>query len=167
MQENGIALVIVDYINIMQPPAVYQGMREQEISAISRELKYVARELNIPVIALAELNRHAYSRTHSSYSSPRLEDLKESSALEYDADIILFLCDQSQGLSESYLDDYKIRLAKNRRGPTTDIDIRYNRSSGKMTEIESIPLEFTSSSLNDFDEPADATSDENPNDNEQ
>ena len=166
MQENDIALVIVDNINIMQPPAIYQGMREQEISAISRELKFVARELNIPIIALAELNRQSRGRSYSSYSSPRLEDLKESGALEYDSDVILFLCDETEGLSEDFLERYRIRLAKNRRGRTTDIDIKYNRTTGKMREIESIPLEFVSSSLNDFDEPSDMPTVENPEDNE-
>lgn len=166
MQENDIALVIVDYINIMQPPAIYQGMREQEISAISRELKFVARELNIPIIALAELNRHAYGRTHSSYSNPRLEDLKESSALEYDADIILFLCDQSQGLSESYLEDYKIRLAKNRRGQTWDIDIHYDRATGKMTEVVHETIESSMTFGEDPDETSDNSTEENPEDNE-
>lgn len=166
MQENDIALVIVDNINIMQPPTIYQGMREQEISAISRELKFVARELNIPIIALAELNRHAYGRTHSSYSNPRLEDLKESGALEYDSDAILFLCDQTEGLSEDFYEHYRIRLAKNRRGQTTDFDVKYDRLSGKMEEIEDEPLEYISSSLNCSDEPSDTNTVEKPENNE-
>lgn len=166
MQENDIALVIVDYINIMQPPAIYQGMREQEISAISRELKFVARELNIPIIALAELNRHAYGRTHSSYTNPRLEDLKESSALEYDADAILFLCDETEGLSEDSFEHYRIRLAKNRRGYTTDVEIRYNRTTGKMKEVEYETLDSSIKFDADYDEPKEQKPDDNSEDNE-
>lgn len=166
MQENDIALVIVDNINIMQPPAVYQGMREQEISAISRELKFTARELNIPIIALAELNRQSRGRSYSSYSSPRLEDLKESGALEYDSDAILFLCDETEGLSEDFLEHYKIKLAKNRRGHTADIEIRYNRSSGKMREVVYEPIESAMKFDDSFDEPGDTTTDENTEDNE-
>jgi len=167
MQENDIALVIVDNINIMQPPAVYQGMREQEISAISRELKFVARELNIPIIALAELNRSHRSHSYSSNPAPRLEDLKESSALEYDADTILFLCDETEGLSEDLLEHYRIRLAKNRRGHTTDVEIRYNRTTGKMKAVEYETLDSSISFDADFDEPKEQYTEENPEDNEQ
>lgn len=166
MQEKDIALVIVDNINIMQPPTVYQGMREQEISAISRELKFTARELNIPIIALAELNRQSRGRSYSSYSSPRLEDLKESGALEYDSDAILFLCDETEGLSEDFLEHYRIKLAKNRRGQTTEVEIRYNRSSGKMREVVYEAIESAMKFDNSFDEPSDTTTVENPEDNE-
>ena len=166
MQENDIALVIVDNINIMQPPAVYQGMREQEISAISRELKFVARELNIPIIALAELNRSHRSHSYSSNPAPRLEDLKESSALEYDADTILFLCDETEGLSEDLLEHYRIRLAKNRRGHTTDVEIRYNRTTGKMKAVEYETLDSSITFDADFDEPKEQYTEENPEDNE-
>ena len=92
--------------------------------------------------------------------------MKESGALEYDSDAILFLCDDTEGLSEDFFERYRIRLAKNRRGPTTAIDIKYNRTTGKMREIESIPLEFVSSSLNEFDELSDTPTEENPEDNE-
>ena len=166
MQENDIALVIVDNINIMQPPAVYQGMREQEISAISRELKFVARELNIPIIALAELNRSHRSHSYSSNPAPRLEDLKESSALEYDADTILFLCDETEGLSEDFLERYRIRLAKNRRGRTTDIDIKYNQTTGIMKEVVHEVIESAMKFDDDFDDPGEKPIQENPEDNE-
>ena len=166
MQENDIALVIVDNINIMQPPAVYQGMREQEISAISRELKFVARELNIPIIALAELNRSHRSHSYSSNPAPRLEDLKESSALEYDADTILFLCDETEGLSEDFLERYRIRLAKKRRGRTTDIDIKYNQTTGIMKEVVHEVIESAMKFDDDFDDPGEKPIQENPEDNE-
>ena len=166
MQENEIALVIVDNINIMQPPTIYQGMREQEISAISRELKFIARELNIPIIALAELNRQSRGRSYSSYSSPRLEDLKESGALEYDSDVILFLCDETEGLSEDFLEHYRIKLAKNRRGHTADVEIRFNRTTGIMKEVVHEVIESAMKFDDDFDEPGEKPIEENTEDNE-
>ena len=150
----------------MQPPAVYQGMREQEISAISRELKFIARELNIPVIALAELSRHGRTRGYSSYANPHLEDLKESSALEYDADTIIFFCPDTEYLSEDSFDRCKIRLAKNRRGHTTDFDVKYDQLTGKVKEIEEVPLEYVDSRFNELDEPSDTTPIENPENDE-
>ena len=167
MQENEIALVIVDNINIMQPPAIYQGMREQEISAISRELKFIARELNIPVIALAELSRHGRSRGYSSYANPHLEDLKESSALEYDADTIIFFCPETEYISEDSFDRCKIRLAKNRRGQTTDFDVKYDQISGKVKEIVYETLELSMTFDDDTDEPDEPQTEETPTDNEQ
>ncbi len=62
----------------------------------------ISRELDIPIIALTELNRHPYGRSHSSYFNPRLEDLEESSSPEYDADIILFLRDETGGPLSSW-----------------------------------------------------------------
>ena len=167
MQENDIALVIVDNINIMQPPAVYQGMREQEISAISRELKFIARELSIPVIALAELSRHGRSRGYSSYANPHLEDLKESSALEYDADTIIFFCPETEYISKDSFDRCKIRLAKNRRGQTTDFDVKYDQISGKVKEIVYETLESSMTFDDDTDEPDEPQTEKTPTDNEQ
>ena len=167
MQENDIALVIVDNINIMQPPAVYQGMREQEISAISRELKFIARELNIPIIALAELSRHGRTRSYSSYANPHLEDLKESSALEYDADTIIFFCPEMEYLSEDSFDRCKIRLAKNRIGQTTDFDVKYDQVTGRVKEIVYESIESSMTFDDDFEEPDEPQTEETPTDNEQ
>ena len=167
MQENDIALVIVDNINIMQPPAVYPGMSEQEISAISRELKFIARELNIPIIALAELSRHGRTRGYSSYANPHLEDLKESSALEYDADTIIFFCPEMEYLSEDSFDRCKIRLAKNRRGQTTDFDVKYDQVTGRVKEIVYESIESSMTFDDDFEEPDEPQTEETPTDNEQ
>lgn len=137
MVDHPIGLVVIDYINIMQPPAVYQGMREQEISAISRELKHVARELEVPILAIATLKR-PHKDTHS---RPKLSDLKESNALEYDADEIMFLSENTYyGLSEDPDDCNKARLVleKNRHGYTTDIDLQYDRINGLIREREII-----------------------------
>ena len=72
----------------------------------------------------------------------------------------------TQGLSEDFLEHYRIKLAKNRRGHITEVDIRYNRTSGKMREVEEVPLEFASSILNNPVEPSDTTTEENPENNE-
>ena len=141
MADHPIGLVVVDYINIMQPPVIYQGIREQEISAISRELKQVARELEIPIIAVATLKR-APKDTHS---RPKLSDLKESNALEYDADeIILFSDSIYNGLSDDP-DEWNrglLSLAKNRYGFIEDIDVYYDRNKGIIHEREIETMEF-------------------------
>ncbi len=159
------ALVIVDYINIMQPPAVYQGMREQEISAISREIKITARELNLPIIAIAELHQHKNNRGYTP-TRPSLNDLRESSSLEYDADIVLFteaymaFC----GYDDEYRDPKEMRIivAKNRRGYTGEIPVRFDKDTGLIEEFKygtlSDNLTYTSSCFNDmFGEESDST----------
>ena len=116
---------------------------------------------------MAELNRQSRGRSYSSYSTPRLEDLKESGALEYDSDAILFLCDETEGLSEDLLEHYRIRLAKNRRGHTTDVEIRYNRTTGKMKEVEYETLDSSITFDADFDEPNEQHIEDPQKDNEQ
>ena len=88
--EHGLDLVVVDYIQLMQGRSSSKGSenRQQEISEISRNLKLIAREFNVPVIALSQLSRSVESRPDK---RPVLSDLRESGSLEQDADIVMFL----------------------------------------------------------------------------
>ena len=139
-RERGIRLVFIDDFNSITTPIDYRGNKEAEMSNISIELKRIAREQNVAIIALARLSRSAfYDNNRNSSSKPRLSDLKDTSALENDADKILFVHKEDfVGLSENP-DDYNkvsIIIAKNRNGETCDIDMYYKREEGKFKELD-------------------------------
>jgi replicative DNA helicase len=120
--EHGLKLVVIDYLQLMQGRWRAEN-RQQEIAEISRSLKALAKELEIPVVALSQLSRAVEARGES---SPRLSDLRESGALEQDADVIMFL--HRPGL---YKDDppdeernrTELKIGKQRNGPTGNIEL--------------------------------------------
>ncbi len=92
VQEKGVKLIIIDYLQLMTARGMHFGNREQEVSLISRSLKILAKELNIPIIALSQLNRNLESRQGDQNSKqPQLSDLRESGAIEQDADMVCFI----------------------------------------------------------------------------
>ena len=126
--EHGLDLIVIDYLQLMQGghSRFTEQNRQQEISEISRSLKALARELDVPVLALSQLSRSVEMRADK---KPQLSDLRESGSLEQDADIVMFL----------YRDEYYNRddtenqniaeliIAKNRNGPTTSIRLQFNK----------------------------------------
>ncbi|NUM33196.1 MAG: replicative DNA helicase [Candidatus Brocadiae bacterium] len=119
-----IGLIVIDYIQLMESPEIAKNEnRQQEISQISRGLKGIARELKIPIIALSQLNRSVDARDDH---RPRMSDLRESGALEQDADLIMFLYrddyynheSQHQGMAE-------LIVAKHRNGPTGTVNLYF------------------------------------------
>jgi replicative DNA helicase len=145
--EHNVGLLIVDYLQLMHGPKTAEN-REKEISAISRSLKSLAKELDIPVVALSQLSRAVEGRTDK---RPILSDLRESGAIEQDADVVAFVhrpemytdpksdrMDEVQGRAE-------IIVGKQRNGPIDDVTLafvsRYARFENlALASIESMPV---------------------------
>jgi replicative DNA helicase len=138
MQYN-IDVVIVDYLQLMTAGADNKGSREQEVSTISRSLKAIAKELDIPILALSQLNRSVESREGK---RPQLSDLRESGAIEQDADLVLFIHrPEYYGITEdesgnSLLGVAEIIIAKHRNGATGDIHLSFKKELAKFTDME-------------------------------
>lgn len=137
-RSHNIGLVVVDYLQLMKGDNEYKSNREQEISSISRGLKAVAKDLNIPVIALSQLSRKVEERSDK---RPLLSDLRESGSIEQDADQVVFLFrpeyygihkdsngNSMQGMTE-------VIFAKNRNGPTDTVLLSFNGSKMKFTDL--------------------------------
>lgn len=130
--EDGVSMVIVDYLQLMQGNKKTQS-REQEIAEISRSLKGLAKELNVPVVALSQLNRALENRADK---HPQLSDLRESGSIEQDADIILFIYRDEVYNEESEKKGVAdIIIAKHRNGPTGKIDLSF---VGKYTRFANL-----------------------------
>jgi replicative DNA helicase len=133
--EHGLGLIIIDYLQLMSGHSrSSEGNRVQEISEISRGLKGLARELNVPIIALSQLSRAV---EHRDDKRPQLSDLRESGSIEQDADIVMFL----------YRDEYyhpetdrkgitEILIRKHRNGPTGNLELFFNPAQMRFGDIE-------------------------------
>ena len=134
--EFGLDLLIIDYLQLMQ--GMRAENRQQEISEISRGLKGLARELDIPIIALSQLSRSVEMRAEK---KPQLSDLRESGSLEQDADIVMFLYrDEYYNRDEQDNENIaELIIAKNRNGPTTSVRLQFNKEVmrfGNLTRVE-------------------------------
>jgi len=129
VREHGVKLIMIDYLQLMTVSGMKLGSREQEVSTISRSLKALAKELNIPIIALSQLNRSTETREDK---RPQLSDLRESGAIEQDADIVCFIHrpeyytrsgEDSQGNDIRGLAE--LIVAKHRSGAVDDVKLRF------------------------------------------
>ena len=148
--QKGIGIAIIDYLQLMTWTGDTKGNREQEVSNISRSLKAIVKELNIPIIALSQLNRMVEGRAGGLQGKrPQLADLRESGAIEQDADIVLFIHrPERYGFSEdaegNSLKGYaEIIIAKHRNGALGDIQLTFKENFVKFVEPpELINLSF-------------------------
>ena len=131
VREHGVKIIIIDYLQLMNASGMSYGSRQEEVSTISRSLKGLAKELNIPIIALSQLNRGVEQRDGNEGKRPQLSDLRESGAIEQDADMVCFI-----HRPEYYkiLQDEKGRdlrgmaeiiIAKHRNGAVGDVLLRF------------------------------------------
>lgn len=130
--EHGLDMVIVDYLQLMQGGR--QENRQQEISEISRGIKALARELEVPIIALSQLSRSVELRAEK---KPQLSDLRESGSLEQDADIVMFLYrDEYYNRDEASNENIaEVIIAKNRNGPTTSIRLQFDKNVMRFSDL--------------------------------
>lgn len=147
VQEKGVKIAFVDYLQLMHAAGNYGTNRALEIGDISRQLKETAKELHIPIIALAQLNRNLMSRLGSTNGRPVLSDLKDSGSIEQDADMVLFINRPAKnGLSEMGEDYAELIIEKNRAGETALIHLHFNGGLVKFTEDNSSLAEYAASS---------------------
>ena len=135
-KEHGLALIVLDYLQLMQVAGSKEN-RATEISEISRSLKALARELSVPVIALSQLNRSVEQRQDK---KPVMSDLRESGAIEQDADLIAFIYREevyNQNTPRKGIAD--ITIAKQRNGPTGEFPLTF---LGKYTRFENYAPEI-------------------------
>ena len=151
VREHGIRCIIIDYLQLMNASGMNFGSREQEVSTISRSLKGLAKELNIPIIALSQLNRGVESRQGAEGKRPQLADLRESGAIEQDADMVCFIHrpEYYKITENSLVGLAEIIIAKHRNGATGDVRLRFKNEFAKFMNIEEdIPVREFSSGMN-------------------
>lgn len=123
-REKGLDLIIIDYLQLIQCGNRYAGNRVQEVSELSRGLKILAQELDVPVLVLSQLSRAVEQRADK---KPLLSDLRESGSIEQDADIVTFLYREDYYDRESDTDIAEVIIAKNRNGATGSVPLRFEK----------------------------------------
>ena len=141
VREHGIKCIFIDYLQLMNASGMNFGSREQEVSIISRSLKGLAKELNIPIIVLSQLNRNVESRQGMEGKRPQLADLRESGAIEQDADLVCFIHRPEyykiyEDGEKSLIGLAEIIVAKHRNGMTGGVDLRFKSEFAKFMNID-------------------------------
>jgi replicative DNA helicase len=131
-QRNDLRLVVIDYLQLMSSPKRVEN-RQQEVSELSRSLKLLAKELNVPVVALAQLNRGPEMRTDK---RPLLADLRESGSIEQDADVVILLHREDAYERESpRAGEADLNVAKHRNGPTTTVTVAFQGHYSRFVDM--------------------------------
>ncbi len=141
---NDIKIIIIDYLQLMTGNQESKGNREQEVAFISRTLKAIAKELNVPIIALSQLSRQTEMRGGS--KRPQLSDLRESGAIEQDADIVAFIHrpeyyginQDENGMPTAGMAE--IIIAKHRNGAVTDVNLRFLKDQARFMDVDAVDM---------------------------
>ena len=147
VREHGVKIIFIDYLQLMNASGMSYGNRQEEVSTISRSLKGLAKELNIPIVALSQLNRSVESRLNEKSGEnqqakrPQLSDLRESGAIEQDADMVCFI--HRPEYYKIYTDEdgndmhgiAEIIIAKHRNGAVGDIRLKF---IGEYTRFQNL-----------------------------
>lgn len=146
VREHNVKALIIDYLQLMNASGMSFGSREQEVSMISRSLKGLAKELNLPIIALSQLNRGVESRVGNEGKRPQLSDLRESGAIEQDADIVCFIhrpeyyriTEDEHG--NSLVGIAEVIIAKHRNGPTGIANMRFDNEYARFQNLDELAV---------------------------
>jgi replicative DNA helicase len=131
-QRHDLKMVIIDYLQLMSSPKRVEN-RQQEVSEMSRSLKLLAKELEVPVIALSQLNRGPEQRTDK---KPQLSDLRESGSIEQDADMVILLHREDVYERESpRAGEADLIVAKHRNGPTTTVTVAFQGHYSRFVDM--------------------------------
>ena len=147
VRDFGVKMIIIDYLQLMNASGMSYNSRQEEVSTISRSLKGLAKELNIPIIALSQLNRSVEQRSSSNPDSPdskrpQLSDLRESGAIEQDADMVCFIHrpEYYKIMKDQYGNDTKgvaeIIIAKHRNGAVGDVRLRFRSEFARFLNLD-------------------------------
>lgn len=137
--QMGLSLIVIDYLQLMQGNGRAEN-RQQEVSQMTRSLKIMAKELNVPIILLSQLSRASEKRDKKS-RYPMLSDLRESGAIEQDADVVIFLQREDYYMEDQTAENAgkaRIMIAKQRNGPTGNIQVKWEGKYTKYVEIDYI-----------------------------
>lgn len=170
VREKGVKLIVIDYLQLMNATGIRFGNRQEEVSTISRSLKGLAKELDIPILALSQLNRSSENRGEGGLEGkrPQLSDLRESGAIEQDADIVMFvhrpeyyhIYEDAEG--NDLRGKAQIIIAKHRKGATCDVTLRFHKEVTRFENFteDYLPIteggEIKGSKINGSDDPFDA-----------
>jgi replicative DNA helicase len=167
--QKNVGIIIIDYLQLMSGTGDKGSNREQEISTISRNLKTLAKELNVPILALSQLSRAVETRgaNKEGQKLPQLSDLRESGAIEQDADMVMFIYrpdyyeQSTNAMGEDIRDLTQIKIAKHRNGSLDTINLKSNLAIQKFSDYNeggaATPFSFNSPAANNVGGSADAS----------